>query len=636
MLKPLVIIFALLLSPACFAVEIAWPLLPEQAKVVAPENLATGVFYYHYLNEDYQAAANQLKYLRVSLPAEAQSEVDILEITLLLALGIEQQAQQVFAKLEGNTQASARAWLFMARRWLAHGQWQQADFSADHGLQNADQLSDDEYQELLYTLTLSAVEQERLQRAKNYFERMKETGHWADLARYNLLVAFIESYAAVQTINKLLMEAKLHQSDTPESRALVDRSYLLAGIYMLDNGHNRQAEQYFKQIQQDSPYAAEGLLFYGWSLLEQSNYYAALQPWRVLQQNYADWHPAVIESVVAVPHTMEMMNASTQALRGYELVEERITQMLGNIQALQSDQQLQQWLQHWLEQQQGEWGWRRQHIEVESSAVSQSLLGLMSDTVFRNQLAEYYDLYKIQQQLAKQSQQAELWQQMLAKRQQILAQANGAERLQKLQQQQAKLLAQLDELEQRWQAQELQQFSYTSESQKRLLQRLDSVVASIKLLQQANKPTRNLDAYKERWRRNRGLMLWEMTYNQSAREWSATREFWQLDGILAEMRTQLTHSQLALEWSAFSWQGLQEQVSAMQQRLQSLQARVHEVQQQQQQDLTAQMQQYLAGFKKRLLSYQSQARLATARLYDDALQQQLANALVEQLEAKHD
>src|SRR5690554_8049673 len=84
-----------------------------------------------------------------------------------------------------------------------------------------------------------------------------------------------------------------------------------------------------------------------------------MQPWRELQTKYASWHPAVIESTLTVPHTMERINATTQALRGYERAEERIVGMLADLREQQQEAYIKQWIEEWYSNQQGDWGWTR-------------------------------------------------------------------------------------------------------------------------------------------------------------------------------------------------------------------------------------------------------------------------------------
>lgn len=626
-MKRFIFLLCCVLLVSVSAHEPEWPLIPEQAKVFSRNDLLTGGFYFYYLNENYQAAANQLELIRHTIPRQQQGEADILEVTLLLALGLEEQAESLFQQIRPSQQGAAKAWLYLARRWQVKGKWQAVEYSAKQAYIHNAELSNEEYQEVLYLLVLSNVEQDILHTAQLYYNKLERSGYWADLARYNLLVAQIRSSVAVHSIKKTLDEVIYYTRQDEESQAILDRSYLLVALFMLDRNENKAAEILLGKVRLDSPYGGEALLFRGWSLLEQSNYYEALQPWRQLQKNYSDWHPAVIESIVAVPHTMEVMNATTQALYGYDLVEQRLQKMLDQLDEQQQDNTLQQWLASWLEQQQGDWGWRRHQLSVGSDSLTQSLMQLFSRTQFRQALGELYDTKRMLSDLSEQYKRLEQWQDMLQRRVAMLKQADGAKRLEQLKHIRANLLQQVEKLDQRWKEQGSELYPYASFGQQQNQQRLDNTVERIKALQLVNKPSRDLVPYQERWRRTRGVFLWETIYTQSARQWQSTHEFWLLYQALEDVRIQLEHSDLALSWTDSRWVGFAERLAATKQRVQTLQQQLNNVQVTQTQQLVIAMQNELEANKIRLKKYQAQARLATARLYDDALQQQLISSL---------
>ena len=627
MVQVVALIFGLLISvqAAAQSPSAAWPLLPEQAQLIAPTDLTTGSFYYHYLTENYQAAVVLLEQMRQQFPENEQASLDVLEVTLLLALGLDEQAATLFSRIRLQQPEAPRAWLYLARRWQARGDWPALEESAKRALAGQQQLHQDEQQEALYLLLLSQVEQEKLNSARLSYSRLQPHGYWAELGRYNLLVAQIRSGTAVHAVRKTLTELHYYASNDERSVAIQDRANVIVAMYLLEHNQHRQAENVLNQVQLQGTYSAEALLFKGWTLFERGNYQAALQPWRVLQQDYSDWHPAVVESVVAVPHAMELLHANTQALRSYELVAQRLHGMLEQVQQLQQPSELQQWLTNWLEQQQGEWGWRRHQLNLSSDPLSQTLLALFSTTSFRHQLAELYDIQRIQHDLQRQDQNLELWQNMLEQRIRLLEQADGVKRLQQLEGEHQRLEAEIGALNDRWKAQQGALFSYASAQQKQHLQRLERVVEHIQQLQLSSQ-SRHLDDYKERWRRTRGTLLWQMVYHQSAREWASTHEFWQLQQGIADMQRHLQHSTLALQWSASRWQNFAQPLAQAKAQVQTLQQQSKALQQRQQQHLLSIMQHELALVEQRLNGYQAHVRLAIARLYDDALQQRLISA----------
>jgi predicted nucleic acid-binding Zn-ribbon protein len=200
----------------------------------------------------------------------------------------------------------------------------------------------------------------------------------------------------------------------------------------------------------------------------------------------------------------------------------------------------------------------------------------------------------------------------------------GQERLKKLKAKHAALLAKVSVLESLWLEEQQSVFAFASARQKAQLMHLERVVPLVKDLQQVNTPTRNLSQYKERWRRSRGVMLWQMYEQEPARSFFADQGFFELAQTLDSLHEQLAHSETALAWAAMGYQGLEARITHELSRVQALQAQVKEIQQSQEEALFVQMTDTLNAQKNQLLGYQAQARLALARLYDDALQTQLA------------
>lgn len=616
------------ISAAAPAQEDTWPLLPKVAQDAQAEmgGLWLGVFNYYYLTEDYQSALNLLAQQREQ---GNTTTVEVLQTTLYLALGLNDQAKELFVRIDQTDRSvPAQAWFFLAKRYHALGDNDALAMAIANALNaKVSSLSEEEWQEALFLSGSSLLAHNRPANAKAAYILMAPNTVWRALALHNLLAFKVESRAAVAEIKQLLSDIPYAVPDTEQGLLLTDRINLLGGIYMLQSARYLEAERYLTQVRQDSPYAAPAMLQYGWTLLEQSRYHEALQPWRTLLQQYQSWHPASIEALVAVPHTLEMMNATTQALHSYQNVEQKVQQMLSNIAQLEQPQVQQQWLAQWLAQQEGDWGWRRQQLHIQAKdELSQALLPLLAQTSFQTQLAEHYDLVKIEQDLNKQQHELELWAQAVQGRHAHFERMEGKARLAQLKAKHSALLLKISQLEAQWLEEQQAVFAFASPRQKVQLGHLERVVPLVKGLQQINTPTRNLTLYKERWRRSRGVMLWQMYEQEPSRSFYADRNFIELAQTLDTLHEQLTHSQTALAWAATGYQGLEARITHELGQVQSLLQQVKAAQQQHEEQLMQQINLALHSQKTQLLGYQAQARLALARLYDDALQSQLAES----------
>lgn len=618
-----------LLSAATVAEEVTWPLIPEVANELQESNaedLHTGGFYYYYLSEDYQTAYNYLKELRANDQLK-KTTLDLLEATLLLALGLEEQALALYETVEQDTNdVPAKAWLYLARRLHAIGHWNLAERAAVTAhISTIAPLNTEETNEVLYLAIHSLVELQDAHRAKSYLLAMSERSKWTDLARHNILIGDIRGFASSYEIKRQVADAAFFAEETDEGQSIIDRSYLSAGIYLLEEGYYVDATALLSRVRQDSPYAAPALLELGWALLEQSKYQAAMQPWRELQTKYASWHPAVIESTLTVPHTMERINATTQALRGYERAEERIVGMLADLREQQQEAYIKQWIEEWYSNQQGDWGWTRHNTSIDhNSAISKNLISYLSDSTVKEQLDTLFDLKRIKQNLSDQLLNINHWQETAKVRQDYLTQVNGAQRMAALETRHARLTQQANAIEQRWKEENASPFGFADDEQNVQIGLLRDAVPVIKALKENAKEPSEYMGYIERWRRTRGLMVWNMSKERPVKERLAYNELRELRAEVTKLNTQLSHSQLALQSTENAWLDYVARAEKAKEKVKEIQHKVNVLERFQQQHIVAEIQENLTFQEDKLTRYLAQARLALARLYDDHLQQKLA------------
>lgn len=167
-------------------------------------------------------------------------------------------------------------------------------------------------------------------------------------------------------------------------------------------------------------------------------------------------------------------------------------------------------------------------------------------------------------------------------------------------------------------------FSYASRADKVRVERLRNVVPAVTHLQKVGTPTRNLNPYKERWRRMRGLQLWAIYEAQPQRQWDTQRDHMIMRAETDKLFAQLENTRTSLIWADSSWRGFPERVNAAQTNVDTALEQVEALQQRQETVLTEITQNYLTELDERLTLYLAQSRLALARLYDDSLQNEMS------------
>lgn len=86
----------------------------------------------------------------------------------------------------------------------------------------------------------------------------------------------------------------------------------------------------------------------------------------------------------------------------------------------------------------------------------------------------------------------------------------------------------------------------------------------------------------------------------------------------------MSNSRKALAWADSSWKGFPQQVQRSEQKVLQLQQQVERLYQQQHEAMRVVIHEFLNNLEVRLTDYLAQSRLSIARLYDDALQNNVA------------
>jgi hypothetical protein len=596
----------------------------------AEKRLLRGNFYYSYLIGEYYQTLYYLREWKELIGSDTtpETEAEVMRAAVYLSLGLEDQAEDLFyAVFEEGGSASGDAWYFLTQRLFNAGFYGRAEQAARNALAASPALSRRYDQELSYLLASSISEQDRVEEAQVVVKSMEDASIWTGYARYNLILAMVRQNFRTRDIEATIDEAIFYLPDNEEGTALRDRILLISGIAAMERDKHAMANRYFSDVTLESVFTPPALLHHGWNLLAQWRYEDAIQPWRILQQLYDEYHPAVVESYLAVPHTLELVDAVNQSVLAYERVEERLTEMVGELKQLNQEESLGNWLHEWRQSNEAEnWGWQRQALgDLPQSQVTRFAQGLLKEEAFTQELARLHDLDRIRADLAEAMRELTLWEDILVQRRENLEAMGGEALLEQLEERQMDVLRSILAVQDRLLDEDETVFSYASRSDEARIERLRSVVPAVTLLQKIGTPTRDLAPYKERWRRMRGLQLWSIYEAQPQRKWDTERDHMILRSETDKLFRQLENTRTSLIWADSSWRGFPERVGQLQQRVAALDSDVAGIQRDQEALLTEMTKQHLTELDERLTLYLAQARLALARLYDDSLQNEFGS-----------
>jgi len=586
--------------------------------------LQKGEYYYHYLTGDFPSAMNQLKLWRATDEAVAD-EADVMEATMLLSLGLQDQAQLIFAEIQQKGQkVSALSWFFLTRRLFELEQYE----SALSSLQNIEssKLTPELLLEAQFMKAASLIELGELKKALTTLSTMPRDSIWTGLVRHNLILAMFNSNSSGHSLTVLIEDATYYLPDTEEGRDLGDRIHLVAAINYLIMGKHRSAEKHLKRIRLNGPYTPIALLQYGWTKVEQGQYEEALQPWRELQTEYNHFNPEVMESMLGVPHVLELMYASTQALNVYETTETRLGVMKEQLMAMNNGLAANPWLEDWIYNQEDQgWGWQA-NIEttLPLNETTEVLQHLVSSKAIVNQMTDYRDLLLLSNYLDEKENSLKLWLTLVDKRELADKSRNTLPVLEQAGLQLRKVKDELIQMQAKLDSSEEDFFALPNDKEAASVDVLRRSVKVIEDLALVNKASRDVKMYQHRWERIKGVLLWQMNEEKPGKQWELKKQLVGMDTYLKIADRQLLETQLANQWSPSSWVGMNDKILAVLSKVKRLKASTEQAKLETKAILLAESKQYLTDQVARINDYLAQSRLSIARLYDEALQRQVA------------
>lgn len=591
-----------------------------------------GNFYYSYLIGDYYRTLYYLDRWQALAGTEdsPELEADVMRAAVYLALGLEDEAEITFYRVfQQGGSASGDAWYYLTQRLFGAGLYQRAELSARNALSATPAIGIQNEQEIRYLLSSSISQQDRVDEAEAALAGMRDKSIWTGYARYNLILSMIRQNFKSQVLERVVDESMYYLPDSEEGMALRDRTLLISGIAAMERDKHVLANQYFREITLESVFSAPALLHYGWNLLAEWKYEDAIQPWRILQHTYNEYHPAVIESLLAVPHTLELVDAVNQSVLAYERVEDVLSVMVDELKTVNQDTEIKNWLAVWRKTNATQdWGWQRQELtDLQDSEVTRFSQGLLDDDVFIRELETLHDLDRMHADMTKFENDLSLWAEILIQRRDHIKSIGGEALLDRLEERQMDVLRATLDVQDRLLDEEETVFSYASRADKVRVERLRNVVPAVTRLQKVGTPTRDLNPYKERWRRMRGLQLWAIYEAQPQRQWDTQRDHMIMRTETDKLFAQLENTRTSLMWADSSWRGFPERVKAAQSNVDQAIEGLEVLQQRQERVLIEITQGYLAELDERLTLYLAQSRLALARLYDDSLQNEMSEDL---------
>lgn len=595
------------------------------------QRLKKGEYYFYYLTGDYPKAMNQISQWRSTTAKSEGSinmadEADVMEATILLSLGLYKQAEKIYLQIkEKGRKVSSKTWFYLAQRWFEVENYEAALYS----IENIDSAEVDAniIAESQFMKATSYIELAMYKESQQQIEAMARSDIWAGYARHNFLLAMFYGNNSGKSLPMLINEAIFFLPQTTEGKNLKDRIYLISAINSLQENNPRDAEKYLREISLDGPFTSVALLHFGWALLEQGRYESALQPWRELQERYDNSNPDVMESMVAVPQILELLKAQTQSLKAFEAVEVKLSTLTSEVIHLQAGIDSNPWMENWIDQQESqEWGSQSDRDDALILSLDNKILKeLLIDQSFLNKMSEYRDYVLLTNYLTEKESSLSQWRTIVQQRERESKVTEAALIIRMTDEKLSAAKAGLLHLQDYLNKSNEDLFSLTSNEEAARFKTLVESSEVITDLIKENKASRDIEDYKKRWTRVKGVFIWQMNEHKPVKRWALKKQLLATEKAIKDTELQLSETQLAKQWSPESWDGMTSRIDGLLKKITTIKQRALSSRDTSKTTLIRITKEYLNDLAHRVNDYLAKARISIARLYDEALQKNISS-----------
>ena len=598
-------------------------ILPDERRAKARDPIYGQALYYLHSGEyDRALAMNQ------SLKAKGNRGygkiLNMHEATAQLGLGMSQSAKRQFAQLIDDkrisflpSHARAQAWFYLAKHFYTKGMWVTA-LKAIHRVESAHLTASlkDEYHFLSATLELFKGNKTR---ADGHLLAINPESKWATYGFLNLAVSYADRDIHISKVEAVFNKALSLAKNTERPDALADKINLMAGEFFFSTGRGRSAIKHLKNVSLDSAYTPKSLLTYGWALTEQWQYHDALQPWYMLKTAYSPLNQDVQETLIAIPHLLEKLDAKVMALGAFDYAVEQYDEVYKQLEDSAKRLNTGEFIEPLLAQQiPDKWGaFAPVDLSLPQHPDRVYLKDVMAQGYFQGELKSLRDLHVMRFKLQDALRQLDSFDSTTQARKQeyVEVQSEGLIRrhtseLKSLKSRYKTLKARIDRAFKNPDGTGL-----ASDSEK---EQLSSFKDTAKQIKQLNKKKQIVAVdYAPRLRRVEGVLAWELSERYLERKRQVARSLALLEQRIAEATQQLDAAKYAYAVAPKSYQGYDKKIAKLRKRYTAQLAKLEQVYAKQRERVGSIVKTDIRQRQQRVMDFQMQARLAAARLFDE-------------------
>jgi hypothetical protein len=578
-------------------------------------DLRYGETLYHFYQENYFSAITRLTVAEKQHPIKYQgADPKLLLGSLYLSYGMHRAASDIFTDLlETNTSLATqdKIWYYLGRLRYLGGHYT----SAREALQKVKQSLPPYHEGARWNLLANTfIRQRQPQQAIKTLQHFSGEPIWKAYAEFNLGVTLSRSQQPSDGTSWLDQVGQL-PAPGQELRALRDRSNLALGYVYIQAKQPASAIEAFSRVRLSGPLSNKALLGIGWAHYLDKQYNDALVPWMELRKRHT-LNTSVQEALLAIPHTLELIDKPTAALAYYNQAvntyDSELNHLNGVLQAVENGELLAALKPRSMDDESLQ---LREQSQLPDSISTPYLSNLLASHEFQNTYQSYRELLFLQHRLQYWQQQVPSYRLMLAERQKGYLQKLKIIRDDKRLEQLDQLIERRDQL-----AKELTSIE-TSENglalaegdERSTLKRLQRIKDKLQLLQGHG----DYSEQAEKFRLLNGLITWKLDSEFVARFWKLKRHLIELDRSIQDARKARTSLQDTWqEYAPSSFHDYRQRLNQLTARLQHLHKQIDLVTAEQTRYLQQLAVNTLRKRRRQLENYQIRAKYGLTRLYD--------------------
>ena len=149
----------------------------------------------------------------------------------------------------------------------------------------------------------------------NILKRLQGSENFGGFAAYNLGIAYLQDGQRQLALEQLDRAGQVTAAD-PADLAIRDKSNLVLGTILLEDGEYERALPYLNRVRLDGPFSNQALLSAGWASLSTDNFERAIVPWNILASREVT-DQATQEALLALPYAYGKLNVHGRAAISY-------------------------------------------------------------------------------------------------------------------------------------------------------------------------------------------------------------------------------------------------------------------------------------------------------------------------------